>query len=181
MKTLVVLLVSIISTFAFFTSTAFADTQFQRISPAQAVQESLQPGAVTEGASPLSRITGASMMTTSAPQVCYHTGVPGLTVTWGSWPYQQVVHEQRDWCGTLNGAQSWRSSYVSLGSYLCNNSNPRQVKTGGGNGYFYTDVESIGHFDCPTNVPYITPHPDDYMVWRCNMAGYCPLLATGRL
>jgi len=132
-------------------------------------------GFTNEASNPLPAVAA------SPPAVCYQTGAPGLWSQWGTYPYHQRVYEQRNWCGYLNSYQTWRQSWVTLGSVLCNNNNPRENKVGGGNGYFYTDVQSIGHFDCATNLPYVTIHVDDWQVWRCNMAGYCFATASGRL
>lgn len=143
---------------------AAADIQAQQVSP-----ESI-------GAPP-----APDSIVVTTPYVCYHTGTPSpLNSTWGTYPYQQKVYETRNWCGYLNDYQTWRSSSVQLGSTLCSNHDPSQQLTAGGNGYFYATVLSAGKFDCPTNIPWIAPHPHDWQKWRCNMAGYCAFVDAGR-
>ena len=115
------------------------------------------------------------------PLVCYDTGWNELCTRWGTYPYQQWVYETRHWCGYLNAYQTTRTSGVHGAATLCDWGDPRHVyKVAGGNGYFFTDVNSGVHFDCPTNVPFIVIHVDDWQVWRCNMGGYCSWRAAGR-
>ena len=115
------------------------------------------------------------------PFVCYDTGWNDLGTRWGTYPYQQWVYETRHWCGYLNSYQTTRTSGVHGAATLCDWGDPRHVyKVAGGNGYFFTDVNSGVHFDCPTNFPFIVIHVDDWQVWRCNMAGYCSWRASGR-
>jgi hypothetical protein len=117
----------------------------------------------------------------STPFVCYDTGWNDLGTRWGTYPYQQWVYETRHWCGYLNANQTTRTSGVHGATTLCNWGAPRHVyKVAGGNGYFFTDVNSGVHFDCPTNFPFIVIHVDDWQVWRCNMAGYCSWRSAGR-
>jgi hypothetical protein len=117
----------------------------------------------------------------STPFVCYDTGWNDLGTRWGMYPYQQWVYETRHWCGYLNANQTTRTSGVHGGVTLCDWGDPKHVyKVAGGNGYFFTDVNSGAHFDCPTNFPFIVIHVDDWQVWRCNMAGYCSWRAAGR-
>ena len=86
----------------------------------------------------------------------------------------------RNWCGYLNAYQTSRTSSVQLGSTACSHHDPWSRLTAGGNGYFYATVLSAGHFDCPTNIPYLVAHPHDWQKWRCNMGGYCAFVDAGR-
>lgn len=118
---------------------------------------------------------------TNIPYVCYNTGWNDLGTRWGTYPYQQWVYETRHWCGYLNAYQTTRTSGVHGATTLCNWGAPMHVyKVAGGNGYFFTDVNSGVHFDCPTNLPWVVIHVDDWQVWRCNMGGYCSWRAAGR-
>ena len=118
---------------------------------------------------------------TNTPYVCYDTGWNDLGTRWGTYPYQQWVYETRHWCGYLNAYQTTRTSGVHGAATLCNWGGPMHVyRVAGGNGYFFTDVNSGVHFDCPTNLPWVVIHVDDWQVWRCNMGGYCSWRSAGR-
>lgn len=151
-----------------------------QVSPAVVAAAATQPGAVVEGTSAMPPRSTTSIATTN-PYVCYDTGYPpggALFWFWSQWPTQQRLYEHRYWCGYLNQYQTYRVSNVLAGSdYVCSPGDPTyNYKTDGGNGYFYTDVLTSKHFQCTAFGSF-----QDYMVWRCNMAGYCHILAYGRL
>jgi hypothetical protein len=148
-----------------------------QISVDEARQAASQPGVVdVEGSIP-------SSPNPSTPYVCYRTGWNDLWTEWGYYWYRQRVYETRTWCGYLNAYQTYRVSGVHGGSDWCDWGAPMHVyRTAGGNGYFYTTVNSGVHFSCPNPWPPWLPghNYDDWQKWRCNMAGYCTWVDAGR-
>jgi hypothetical protein len=117
--------------------------------------------------------------TTGGP--CWYVGYGAgndLHTEWGVWPYQQKVIEWRQWCAQyIGGPQTYRVSEVHLSTTLCAGSNRYVLKTGGGNGLTYTNVETGAHFDCQTDIPWIIIHEDRWQIWQCNTRGDCVRLA----
>jgi hypothetical protein len=147
-----------------------------RISVDEAKQAASQPGVDVEGSIPASPAPGN-------PYVCFRTGWSDLWTQWGYYQYHQRVYETRTWCGYLNDYQTYRVSGVHGGSDWCDWGAPTHVyRTAGGNGYFYTTVNSGVHFTCPALwPPWWPPHQyDDWQKWRCNMAGHCTWVDAGR-
>ena len=147
-----------------------------RISVDEAIRAASEPGVDVEGSIPRVPAPGN-------PYVCFQTGWNSLWTSWGHWPYDQRVYETRTWCGYLNDYQTYRVSGVHGGGTACSWGAPMHVyKTAGGNGYFYTTVNSGVHFSCPIPWPPGLPpiNYDDWQKWRCNMAGYCNWVDAGR-
>jgi hypothetical protein len=147
-----------------------------RISLDEARQAASEQGVDVEGSIPASPDP-------ANPYVCFHTGWDSLGTQWGHWPYEQRVYETRTWCGYLNAYQTYRVSGVHGGATACSWGAPTHVyRTAGGNGYFYTTVNSGAHFSCPIPWPPGLPplNYDDWQKWRCNMAGYCTWVDAGR-
>ena len=145
------------------TGSAFGQAKTVEVSAAAARAAGQQPGFVSTGSPDV------------PAQVCWNN--TGLWFSWGTWPYQQRVNENRYWCATgYGGSQTYRTSHVTLGGgggSLCDHSGAYGFRTTGGNGYTWTTVRSGGHFACPTPIPWVTLHYDRWVEYACNTWGNC--------
>lgn len=117
----------------------------QDVGPVRRVsqKEALQAGAVE----------GAQVEAASALGNCYARTITG---TWGTWPYQQSVHDYTYWCATA--VITYRTTHVQLETTLCSGSGAYAFRYAGGLGYPDVIVQAGGDFSCPTAIPWITLH-----------------------
>lgn len=92
-------------------------------------------------------------------------------VNWGTWPYDQHVTQNTYWCATYGWAITYRSTSITYSSTLCSGHNQYSFRVNGGTGYFGVDVEGGTYFDCPTDIPWITIHRNDWAQWEYNSVG----------
>ena len=78
------------------------------------------------------------------------------SVSWGIWPYNQVVYDNTYWCAYIGGAITYRSTNVTHGSALCNGSGDYTFRISGGAGYAYVAYQVGAYFSCQTDIPWIT-------------------------
>ena len=85
-----------------------------------------------------------------------------FAVEWGGWPYGQIVRHNAYWCG--NGyTLSYRTQHVTLSADgICSYHDAYGFKLWGGVGTYSVGVRSGGSFDCPTTVPWLTSHSNNY-------------------
>jgi hypothetical protein len=150
------------------------------ITPAQAYAEATDPGATlqVDGGLTLQQAVGlqsASVMT-SVPVSCWRW-IP--SVQWGTWPYQQKVHNDVTWCAAFGDHITSWSTHVSLGASLCDPTGPYGYKQVGGVGSGVVRLRAGGYFACPTTLPWLTYHYNRWFDTSFYTRGSAAIVATG--
>jgi hypothetical protein len=148
----------------------------RQISQAAAYALGNQPGAVVERADQTP--FAARRLSAASAAYCWFAAPK---VTWGLWPYQQNVVQNTTWCAYYNSYIYYRSTNMTLNSNLstlCSAHDPYQFRTSGGTYYWWVDVEGGGYFDCPTAIPWVTIHRNDYAIWEYTAVGNVRFLTS---
>jgi hypothetical protein len=104
---------------------------------------------------------------------------PNMGYGIGGWPYQQVIIEERYWCGYAEGGATtylWFTPHTD--SYLCRPYNAWAVNWGGGVGYNHHMVHSQSDFSCPTNLDWYYIHHVVWQQWHCDTYTWTPCVRT---
>jgi hypothetical protein len=104
---------------------------------------------------------------------------PDMKFGIGGWPYQQVIVEERYWCGYAEGGATtylWFTPHTE--SYLCRPYNAWAVNWGGGVGYNHHMVHSQSDFSCPTNLDWYYIHHVVWQQWHCDTYTWTPCIRT---
>ena len=86
--------------------------------------------------------------------------------TFGTWwtGYGQRITDNSTFCANAAGTKLvYRSTHVSGDTIFCSVDSVSNYKIAGaadGSTYYVDWVDEV-HFTCPTNIPYLTVHPDD--------------------
>jgi hypothetical protein len=113
--------------------------------------------------------------------MCWYTTIQhsGLRTSWGSWPFHQVVIEERYWCGYAEGgAITYLWFTVHTDSYLYEPSNGWAATWGGGPGYNHALVLTFSHFYYRSSYCPWCFHYDRWQVWSCDTYTWTPCVKT---
>lgn len=96
--------------------------------------------------------------------------------TWGTVPgFHQTVTATSQFCyNTKTGIITSRSTSVNADSLLCSIDDTYNQKLTGGTGNYYVEFKVGSHMSCPTNIPYVQVHRDDYMLIEFALTGSLP-------
>jgi hypothetical protein len=120
---------------AFHAGGAVTLVNSSRVSAAQALAVSKQPGWVSQG-------------TPGVGDPCWSVT---SSVSYGTWPYARTSYLYTYWCAVLGSYITYRASntYHST-SGICSGSGDSNWRYSGGVGTTYVDVYSQTYFSCPT-------------------------------
>ncbi|HVI19837.1 MAG TPA: hypothetical protein VM712_15780 [Gaiellales bacterium] len=149
------------------------------ITPAQAYGAANDSATITQvdDGLTLQQAVGLQSMSVvaSAPVYCWRW-VP--SVQWGTWPYQQKVHNDVSWCAAYGDHITSWSTHVTLGASLCDPSGPYGYKQVGGVGDGVVRLRAGGYFACPTTIPWITYHYNRWFDTSFYTRGSAAVVAT---